>query len=366
MNRIKINYHGIDHLSIGSINAFRRNSLQWYLKYMKGFESKELPFSMIRGKAIETAIVTNLTCEVPTMINKKIMGVTSFLEQIYNHYRLDKSKPITPEFLEKYDYLKLEMAPRILSEPGLIGSLLTEEIPEWKAMVSPFDQVVLQEYHEKLEKELLFILDVLENEKFSETIIGKEQIQHQSRVETELKGVKLPLLGFIDIETESTVYEFKTTSTLPKTKDDISLDHLLQIAFYGNSRGKDTKLVYFSKTSEDSIKAEFILERWKKGMPDKEIIYEMKTLKGKGTTSEFISKVVESPEKYLKPSTKIFEFGLVELKKYNALVQKLAKSMVNLLSLSDKKILESCIRSYSEGFLDYPDDLRHEIYKLLF
>lgn len=368
---IKPNYHGIEHLSISSINSFRRNSLLWYLNYIEGKKSYSLNMQGIRGKSIEAGIV-HLICfreEEISWLRREAtkVSIQTMLFEIVRTY-FDKNSESDFEQLE-------QLSLRVLSEPDELITMITTrfEAIEIKYSGEPIatnikwrDDFSDENKVESIKKEFSFIIDFFSSN--LDFFLKREfpKLQTQSRVYTTLKNTKFPVLGFIDMETSDRIYDIKTVSSLPKTKEDVSLDHILQIALYSMDRKKPAELIYITKSSQESIKAEFIIKSVQNGMTNDQIIAELKSSTGRGTTSAFITKVMENPSDYLKETIVSFEFSEKELDKYGRFLVKLINSMTSLLRLTKKSVLEHALRSYKEGFYGIPDDLKEDVDNLLF
>jgi len=376
--KIKANYHGVQHLSISSINSFRRNSLLWYLRYIEGKQSFSLNIHGIRGKAIEAGVV-HLICfkeEDISWLRKEVtkVSIQTMLFEIVNTY-FDKK--------DESDFRELEeLTFRVLSEPDelisyLLNHLKTLEPPieGWRQRVKNTIDEELHSFEKDLSDEKImksirdefnFIVDFFSSNLDFFLKRDFPKLKTQTRVYTTLKKTKFPVLGYIDMETDDRIYDLKTVSSLPKFKEDISLDHILQIALYSIDRKKPAELIYMTKISQESIKAELILKCFQSGMTNDQIIAELKSSTGKGTTPAFIAKVVENPSEYLKETIVSFEFSIEEMEKYGRYLVKLINSMTSLLKLTKKSILEHSLRSYSEGFFGIPEDLKEDVDKLMF
>jgi Asp-tRNA(Asn)/Glu-tRNA(Gln) amidotransferase C subunit len=372
--KIKPNYHGIEHLSISSINSFRRNSILWYLNYIEGKKTFSLNMQGIRGRSIEAGVV-HLICfreEDISWLRREVtkVSIQTFLFEIINTY-FDKKNESDFETVEP-------LALRVLSEPEeLISNIASRlEAIEIKNITFGYENVSKrnswredfndEKKIESIKKEFSFVIDFFSSNLDFFLTRDFPKLETQTRVYTTLKGTKFPVLGFIDLETSERIYDIKTVASLPKSKEDVSLDHILQIALYSMDRNKPAELVYITKSSQESIKAEFIIKSVKSGMTNEQIIAELKSSTGKGTTPAFISKVMENPSEYLKETIVSYEFSVEELKRYGKFLVKLINSMTSLLKLTKKSILEHALRSYSEGFYGIPDDLKEDVDILIF
>jgi len=63
----------------------------------------------------------------------------------------------------------------------------------------------------------------------------------QRKVECEIEGISIPMMGFTDFEWEDTLIDLKTTSAMPSKPKP---EHLRQIAFYWKATGKQPALLY--------------------------------------------------------------------------------------------------------------------------
>ena len=326
-------FNGLEHLSISNINSFKRDSLQWYLKYIKGIESKIPSLTMIRGKAIESGVVYQINSKGTPEESTKV-ALQSFLNELVK---------VDEELIQVND----------------------EDVSNVSRLVSVIHERSDYSFERNdIEKSVEFVRDCMLWIDFSK-YSRNEPAKTQARVLTVLEDTEFPMLGFTDIEFDNVGIELKTTSHLPKRKEDVSLDHLLQIALYSYDKKKDWKIIYLSKPSSETMKAEFILSCKKLKKSDKDIIDRLKAITGTGTTADFIKKVVENPSNYVKESYVEFHYSQQELEKYIPYLKKLINAMTKLIQMDEDEILENCLASYNPTF-EAPEDIRDKINQLIY
>lgn len=339
MEAQKLNFNGLEHLSVSNINLFRRNSLQWFLKYIKGVETKYPSIPMIRGKAIEAGIVYALenNCDDDT---RSAMALKAYIKELM-------PSPDFQDTLDSVDYHNLY--------------LNNHEMKKLDPIL-PLGHISMDEY----EKGIAFVYEATQDYRLrSFEPLRSQKPRFQNRVLSVLEGTDFPILGYTDIEYDNIGIEIKTTNSLPKTKEDISLDHLLQIAFYATQQNKKWRIIYITKPTSESLKSSFIYYFKNGGKSDKEIIENLKKWTGSGTTSDFIKKVMESPRQYIKDNFIEFDFEPQELDKYYFLLRRMVGAMINLIKKDEDEILEHCIASYNPSFSE-PLDIEAKIEDLLY
>lgn len=163
--------HNIQHISASSLALFRAQPALWCLKYLAGFKDEAGPAAW-RGSAVEA-------------------GLTHWL------YRRNEQQ----QALDAAYGLYLSNAQGELSD----------EIEAERALISPM---------------------------FQQAILACKDLPHpiakQLRIECRLDGVDVPVVGYLDILTDTEVIDLKTTKACPS---EVKPDHRRQVALYVHSRG---------------------------------------------------------------------------------------------------------------------------------
>lgn len=178
---------GIKRLSPSSLNCWAANPALWAVRYLRGVKSDPSP-SMWLGSAVEAGLITYLRTSDEDDANYS--AVHNF-EMEANGLADDSTE-----------------AARLFVWPMLSQAI--EAASEW-------------EY---------------------------DALAFQSRVEIELPGVALPVVGFIDIKFPERIVELKTTKACPS---EVRPDHLRQVALYSYATGLPASVLYVTPKKHREI-----------------------------------------------------------------------------------------------------------------
>lgn len=81
-------------------------------------------------------------------------------------------------------------------------------------------------------------------------LFGKTELMTQVQVNIEDERLSVPIKGFIDVETDSHVYDIKSTLRMPSGIEHVRRSHWRQLAVYHAATSKPCSLIYASKPTK--------------------------------------------------------------------------------------------------------------------
>ena len=93
--------------------------------------------------------------------------------------------------------------------------------------------------------------------------IDDEPIKMQSKVELNIDGLQLPIIGYIDLECERSIRDLKTTRAIPSA---LLYSVNRQLAIYSTATNKDAWVDYASKNIAPLIVLVILTTQWMKSL----------------------------------------------------------------------------------------------------
>jgi len=170
--------HGIDHLSPSSLAVYRNAPALWVMRYLYKFDD-ERSAAAFRGLAVEAGLDYFLFESGPT---------TEATNRAMMNFALNTDGEINEE---------------IEAEMAVIPQCLGRAIVQMEGMGKP--------------------------------------IARQKRIEINLPGIEVPIMGYIDYRYPEFLVDLKTTLRMPST---IRPDHMVQLACYSEAEGVPPHVCY--------------------------------------------------------------------------------------------------------------------------
>ncbi|PJZ87015.1 hypothetical protein [Leptospira levettii] len=287
----------IERFSISSFNAFRRNRFTWYLRYIADFKSRWPMEGAWRGNAIESAVMRSLMDPVKDSLTME--KLVSDAINVYQREVVSHLLKVYPHGLEHFTDEKIEQLMMAMDKtqfPLALKSIvdvlykhnINEDLPEY---VIP-DSEDYSKYLKKVEKQYPLIESAVPYAvEYFKSIPGVPN--YQTRLLHHGFELGIPVLGFTDFEYTEFGIDLKTSGSIPKKWEDVSLDNKCQAAFYSVHQKKPWKIVYVGKLNQDQIKENLITKLYNDGLSSKEILVRYKNLTGTGTTEPTVSKILD-------------------------------------------------------------------------
>ena len=189
-------FKSLEHLSPSTINLFVRDKAQFIMK-LSGIEYKGSS-ATVRGQAVEKAVLQSV---------------------FYKNRSLDESIKIALDyFQEETLFSKIEKDEKYNKEKSTISDYILNAIPTYQS-------------------------------------IQDEPLEMQRKIELRLDDVKLPIIGYIDIEFENHIRDLKTTKVI---KSSVPHSVQRQLSIYSKALRKDAWVDYVSPKKIVSTKIDNI------------------------------------------------------------------------------------------------------------
>ncbi|TGL35581.1 hypothetical protein [Leptospira perdikensis] len=350
----------IERFSISSFNAFRRNRFTWYLRYVADFKSRWPMEGAWRGNAIESAVMRSLMDPVKESLTmEKLVGdaINVYQREVVSHLL-----HVFPKGLENFSDEKIEkimMAMDKTQFPQVLKTIvdvlyklnMDEDLPEY---VFP-ESEDYSKYLKKVEKQYSLIESAVPYAvEYFKSIPGTPN--YQTRLLYHGFKLGLPVIGFTDFEYTEFGIDLKTSGSIPKKWEDVSLDYKCQAAFYSVHQKKPWKIVYVGKLNQDQIKENLITKLHHEGLSSKEIMVRYKEITGSGTTEPTVSKILDVTSKPdWEPHKPLKEFLLPESEtaELNEINRFTGLSILQCLKSSRRDNLLDDMKYFCIGDLDH-------------
>lgn len=350
----------IERFSISSFNAFRRNRFTWYLRYVADFKSRWPMEGAWRGNAIESAVMRSLMDPLKSTLtmNKLVSDAIN----VYQREVVSHLLRVFPKGLENFSDEKIEqlmMAMDMVQFPQVLKSIVDvlyklnedQNLPEY---VIPDSEDYLK-YLKKVEKQYALIESAVPYAvEYFKVIPGIPN--YQTRLLYDGFNLGLPVLGFTDFEYPEFGIDLKTSGSIPKKWEDVSLDNKCQAAFYSVHQKKPWKIVYVGKLNQDQIKENLITKLHQEGLSSKEIMVKYKEITGTGTTEPTITKILDvttKPTWEIHKPLKEFELPESEISELNEINRFTGLSILQCLKASRRDHLLDDMKYFCVGDLDH-------------